>query len=156
MFRALDLNQPFWNTHKVFEFAAAQVTSTLCACLATHAAMKHFKGIERKHLGDKCWGVFSHRTTQLAHPLVRNINTRFNVPHSRYNDISKAQVEDSGMCVLVTSDVAGVHLAVSEDLFRFVFFQGHPEYDRTVYSRNTNAKSADLSEKSAQTTHHSR
>ena len=34
------------------------------------------------------------------------------------------------MCVLVTSDVAGVHLAVSEDLFRFVFFQGHPEYDR--------------------------
>ncbi len=124
-------DQPFWNElTDVFEFAAEQVTSTLCACLATHAAMKHFKGIERVHLGDKCWGVFSHRTTQFAHPLVRNIDTRFNVPHSRFNDISKVQVEESGMCVLVTSDVAGVHLAVSEDLFRFVFFQGHPEYDR--------------------------
>jgi homoserine O-succinyltransferase len=31
--------------------------------------------------------------------------------------------------VLVESDVAGVHLAVSEDRFRIVFFQGHPEYD---------------------------
>jgi homoserine O-succinyltransferase len=31
--------------------------------------------------------------------------------------------------VLVESEQAGVHLAVSEDLFRIVFFQGHPEYD---------------------------
>ncbi len=27
------------------------------------------------------------------------------------------------------SDEAGVHLATSEDGFRFVYFQGHPEYD---------------------------
>ena len=123
--------QPFWGElTEVFEFAAAQVTSTLCACLATHAALKHFQGIERVHQGDKRWGVFSHRTSSFAHPLVRNINTRFNVPHSRFNDISQSQMEDAGMCVLVTSQEAGVHLAVSEDLFRFVFFQGHPEYDR--------------------------
>jgi len=31
--------------------------------------------------------------------------------------------------VLAESDSAGVHLAVSEDLFRVVYFQGHPEYD---------------------------
>lgn len=124
-------DQPFWDELvEVFEFAAAQVTSTLCACLATHAAMKHFKGIERVHLGGKRWGVYSHRTIGSEHPLVRNINTRFNVPHSRFNDISRKQIEDAGMRVLVASDVAGVHLAVSEDLFRFVFFQGHPEYDR--------------------------
>ena len=31
--------------------------------------------------------------------------------------------------MLVDSEEAGVHLAVSEDGFRIVYFQGHPEYD---------------------------
>ena len=31
--------------------------------------------------------------------------------------------------MLAESEEAGVHLAVSEDNFRIVFFQGHPEYD---------------------------
>jgi len=31
--------------------------------------------------------------------------------------------------VLVESEAAGVHLAVSADRFRVVYFQGHPEYD---------------------------
>ena len=57
------------------------------------------------------------------------MNTRFDVPHSRYNDISRAQFEAAGLHVLAESEEAGVHLAVSEDLFRLVFFQGHPEYD---------------------------
>lgn len=135
--------QPFWGElTQVFDFAAAQVTSTLCACLATHAAMKHFENIERKHQGEKRWGVFSHTKVGGAHPLVRHINTRFDVPHSRFNDISREQMEAVGMRVLVASEEAGVHLAVSRDLFRFVFFQGHPEYDRNSllkeYKREVN------------------
>jgi homoserine O-succinyltransferase len=63
------------------------------------------------------------------HPLVLGVNTRFDVPHSRYNDVSRAQFEAAGLQVLAESAEAGVHLAVSEDLFRLVFFQGHPEYD---------------------------
>jgi homoserine O-succinyltransferase len=51
------------------------------------------------------------------------------VPHSRYNEVSRGQFEQAGLTVLVDSDEAGVHLAVSEDGFRVVYFQGHPEYD---------------------------
>jgi homoserine O-succinyltransferase len=122
--------EPFWEPlGQVFEWARSEVTSTLCACLATHAAMEYFHGISRQPLGEKRWGVFPHRVTS-AHPLVRNINTRFDVPHSRFNEIYRAQLEDEGVRVLVESDEAGVHLAVSEDGIRFVYFQGHPEYDR--------------------------
>lgn len=122
--------EPFWEPLcQVFEWARSEVTSTLCACLATHAAMEYFHGIRRQPLGEKRWGVFPHRVTS-AHPLVRNINTRFDVPHSRFNEIYRAQLEDVGVRVLVESDEAGVHLAVSEDGVRFVYFQGHPEYDR--------------------------
>ena len=51
------------------------------------------------------------------------------MPHSRFNEIDRAQFEAAGLRVLVESEEAGVHLAVSEDGFRLVFFQGHPEYD---------------------------
>jgi homoserine O-succinyltransferase len=63
------------------------------------------------------------------HPLLRDVNTRFDAPHSRYNEITREQLEKAGLTVLAASDVAGVHLAVSPDLFRTVYFQGHPEYD---------------------------
>jgi homoserine O-succinyltransferase len=64
-----------------------------------------------------------------GHPLVGSVNTLFDVPHSRFNEIGRDQFDAAGLRVLVESREAGVHLAVSEDGFRLVFFQGHPEYD---------------------------
>lgn len=122
--------EPFWKPlMKVAEWAADNVASTLCSCLATHALLRHRHGIERQPLPQKRWGVFSHRVCAADHPLVRDINTRFDVPHSRYNDISRAQLESAGLRVLVESADGGVHLAVSPDQVRVVYFQGHPEYD---------------------------
>lgn len=122
--------EPFWRPLiEVIDWAYDNVTSTLCSCLATHAVLQFRYGQKRRHLGYKRWGVFSHRVVDLHHPLAQGINTRFDVPHSRFNDVSRAQFEAAGLQVLVESKEAGVHLAVSEDLFRLVFFQGHPEYD---------------------------
>jgi homoserine O-succinyltransferase len=122
--------EPFWGSlADVVEWARESVTSTLCSCLATHAVLKHLHGIERQRLPRKCWGVFSHRVCEPNHPLLREINTRFDVPHSRYNDISRAQLEAAGLRVLVESEEGGVHIASSTDGFRMVYFQGHPEYD---------------------------
>ena len=39
------------------------------------------------------------------------------------------QFEEKGLAVLAKSKEADLHLAVSPDGLRFVFFQGHPEYD---------------------------
>jgi homoserine O-succinyltransferase len=91
--------------------------------------LKRFYHVERQPLPEKCWGVFSHRVAVPQHPLLREINTRFDVPHSRYNDISREQLEAAGLTVLVESEDGGVHMAVSPDQFRLIFFQGHPEYD---------------------------
>lgn len=122
--------QPFWAPLiEVIDWAYENVTSTLCSCLATHAVMEFRYGQRRRPLGFKRWGVYPHRVVDRHHPLVNGVNTRFDVPHSRFNDVSRAQFEDARLHVLAESEVAGVHLAVSEDLFRIVFFQGHPEYD---------------------------
>ena len=122
--------EPFWQPLiEVIDWAWENVTSTLCSCLATHAVMQFRHGQKRVKQPHKIWGVFEHCVTDKHHPLVSDINTRFDVPHSRWNDISRAQFEAAGLHVLAESDEAGVHLAVSEDGLRTVFFQGHPEYD---------------------------
>ena len=122
--------EPFWEPLMgVVRWADRNVASTLCSCLATHALLKYLYGIERQPLPQKCWGVYNHRIAQPGHPLLRDINTRFDVPHSRYNEITRQQLEDAGLTVLVESRAGGVHMAVSPDQFRMIYFQGHPEYD---------------------------
>ena len=123
-------DEPFWQPLiEVIDWARDHVTSTLCSCLATHAVMQFRHGQTRVKQPHKIWGVFEHRVTDGRHPLVADVNTRFDVPHSRWNDVSPAQFEAAGVKVLVESAEAGVHLAVSPDGLRTVFFQGHPEYD---------------------------
>ncbi|MFV2062941.1 MAG: homoserine O-succinyltransferase [Chloroflexota bacterium] len=127
---SIDL-EPFWEPlGEVISWAEMNVTSVLCSCLATHALMKHLYQLDRRPLPQKLWGVYEHKVCDRSHPLVQDINTRFDAPHSRWNDISREQLDGAGLRVLAESDEAGVHLATSTDGFRMVYFQGHPEYDR--------------------------
>ena len=122
--------QLFWDPLiDIIDWSYENVTSTLCSCLATHAVLQFRYDQKRERLPEKCWGVYSHKVVKQHHPLVSGVNTRFNVPHSRFNEIRRAQFERASLGILVESNVAGVHLATSEDGFRIVFFQGHPEYD---------------------------
>lgn len=121
--------EPFWEPLiKVIDWAWDNVTTTLCSCLTTHAVLHFRHGQVRVPQPEKVWGVFEHRVMDKAHPLVADVNTRFDVPHSRWNDVSRTQFDAAGLKVLAESEV-GVHLATSADGFRQVFFQGHPEYD---------------------------
>ncbi|MCB1754558.1 MAG: homoserine O-succinyltransferase [Gammaproteobacteria bacterium] len=123
-------SEPFWEPlMEVYSWAQENVTSVLCSCLASHAVLQFRHGIKRRHLPSKRWGVFSHKVVDGSHPLVNDVNTQFDVPHSRFNEVSREQVEAAGLHVLVESEAAGVHLLVSEDGLRTVYFQGHPEFD---------------------------
>lgn len=123
-------DEPFWEPlSEIFNWAYENVTSTLCSCLATHASLELHHQQPRRHLRYKRWGVFSHRVTDRSHPLVHGINTRFDVPHSRFNQVDRDQFEAAGLNVLAESKEAGVQMAVSADGFRTIYFQGHPEYD---------------------------
>lgn len=123
-------NASFWEPlQEVMKWAHENVTSTLCSCLATHAMMEFKFGQKREKLEKKLWGVYRHRVLDRKHPLVRNVNNVFDVPHSRWNTISMDRFKDADMQVLACCETAGVHLAVSPDGFRTVCFQGHPEYD---------------------------
>ncbi len=122
--------EPFWEPLiEVIDWAYENVTSTLCSCLATHAVLQFRYDQRRQPLNFKRWGVYPHHVVDRHHPLVGDVNTRFDVPHSRFNEITREQFEAANLHILVESGEAGVHLATSEDRFRLIFFQGHPEYD---------------------------
>ena len=122
--------EPFWEPLiEVIDWAYENVASVLCSCLATHAVLQFRHGQKRRKLSQKRWGVYPHLLTDRIHPLVVDVNTLFDVPHSRFNEVGRDQFEQAGLHVLVESKEAGIHLAVSDDLFRIVYFQGHPEYD---------------------------
>ena len=129
-------DEPFWEPLvEVMEWAAEHVCSVVCSCLATHAYLRHFHGVARRRcLPDKRWGVYAHRNVA-GHPLVSNLNTRFDGPHSHVYEMTRTDVEPAGVRVLSESDEAGIYLAVSGDGFRFVFFQGHPEYDKVSLAK---------------------
>jgi len=121
--------EPFYEQLRdVVDWSYENVTSTLCSCLATHAVLEFKYGQKRRPVGKKHWGVFPHKVIDRDHPLVSGVSTRFDIPHSRFNEISESQFNKAGVKILAKSSI-GVHLAVSSDLLRIVFFQGHPEYD---------------------------
>ena len=120
----------FWESLiEVADWAHDNVTSTLCSCLATHAVLEFRYKQKREQKPHKKWGVFPHNVIDQSHPLVVDINTQFDVPHSRWNNVDAQQFNSAGLKTLVTGDDDCVHLATSADGFRTVFFQGHPEYD---------------------------
>jgi len=124
--------EPFWEPlQKVFDWSWNNVCSTMCSCLSTHAMMQFRYNQNRQPLpdGEKLWGIYKHKVIDRTHPLVRNMNTVFDVPHSRYNQITEDQFKSVNMKVLIASEEAGIHMAVSPDGFRLVCMQGHPEYD---------------------------
>lgn len=122
--------EAFWQPMiEVVDWAQENVCSILCSCLASHAMLKQYHGVERFRRPSKRWGVYSHRVTEPDHPLVRHVNTRFDAPRSHVFEVSPEQVEDAGGRILAADPATGWHLATSADGFRFVYFQGHPEYD---------------------------
>ncbi|MEM7618032.1 MAG: homoserine O-succinyltransferase [Pseudomonadota bacterium] len=114
---------------ELLEWSYENVTSTICSCLASHALMTYYHDQEPSWRETKKWGVFSHFVKDRQHPLMRGMNTKFDVPHSRFSQINKDQFKTAGMTILAEGESENVHLAVSKDGFRQVCLQGHPEYD---------------------------
>ncbi len=125
-------SEAFWEPlQEVVAWARESVTSVMCSCLASHALVEMLYGVKRRPLDRKRWGVFRHLLTESgkSHPMLREVNTLFDVPHSRWNTLDAEDLEEAGLKVLVLSTQEDVHLASSPDGFRFIFSQGHPEYD---------------------------
>jgi homoserine O-succinyltransferase len=128
--RALNLmDEPYWGSlTRLLEWAEHHTHSAVWSCLAAHAALLHLDGIRRRRLSDKRFGVFECARVS-DHPLTSRLPARFEMPHSRWNDIAEDALTTCGYRVLTRSEEAGIDAFAKQRNSLFVFFQGHPEYD---------------------------
>jgi homoserine O-succinyltransferase len=127
--------EPYWrDLTELIDWAKGNTRSTIWSCLAAHAAVLHLDRIERRLLPAKCHGVFDCDAVT-SDPLTGSAPAPLKVSHSRLNEITEGDLTQSGYQVLTRSARAGVDIFVRQYASRFVFFQGHPEYDALSLQR---------------------
>lgn len=127
--------EPYWpELARLFDWVADDGPSSIFSCLAAHAAVLHYDGIERQRLPEKRFGYFDHFvaghdyfTAKLAPPLK--------IAHSRWNEIGETALATAGYRILTWSPQAGVDLFVRRKRNDLLFCQGHSEYDPGTLGR---------------------
>ena len=127
---------------QIFEWAKTNVYSTFYICWGAQAGLYYHYGLKKYPLSEKMFGIFEHQPLDLFHPLMRGIDDKYYVPHSRHTEIRMediAKIKD--LQVLSYSPESGVHL-LSDMECRNFFSTGHSEYDAdtlaTEYFRDKN------------------
>jgi homoserine O-succinyltransferase len=128
--RTLNLrDEPFWaSLAETLDWAEDNTISTILSCLAAHAAVLHIDDIGRAALNEKRFGIFE-QTKVSKHPLLNGAPSRFQFPHSRWNELKEDALISRGYTILTKSTEAGVDSFAKQRKSLFVFFQGHPEYE---------------------------
>jgi homoserine O-succinyltransferase len=127
---AADLREePYWARFtELVDWSRARGLPSVWSCLAAHAAVLHLSGLVRERLGRKCFGVFAHNVIA-NHPLTDNITAPLATPHSRWNDLSVAKLQQAGYTIVSECPETGANVFETlEGGTRMVFMQGHPEY----------------------------
>ena len=133
----------YWNELcEIFEWAKTNVYSTFYICWGAQAGLYYHYGLKKYPLDEKMFGIFEHQPLDLLHPLMRGLDEKYYVPHSRHTEIRMediAKIKD--LQVLSYSSQSGVHLLSDMDCRNF-FSTGHSEYDAdtlaTEYFRDKN------------------
>lgn len=119
----------------IFEWSKKNVYSTFHICWGAQAALYYHYGVPKYPLEEKLFGVFPHKSLDPYHPLMRGLDEKFYVPHSRHTENRMrdiALVKD--LQIISYSEQAGVHLISDMDCRNF-YATGHSEYDRETLAR---------------------
>lgn len=129
--------QPYWpELVQLIDWAETSTLSTLFSGQAAEAAVLHLDGIERRPQARKISGVFGAMRVE-DDPLFFSQALTMPVPHGRAHDIAEADLSHRGYRVLSRLANGQVDIFTREPAgqSRFVFLQGHPEYDRGSLGR---------------------
>jgi homoserine O-succinyltransferase/O-acetyltransferase len=119
----------------LLEWIAEGERPALLSCLAAHAALLVYDGIERRRLPAKCAGVFPQQVER-AHALGRGLPESVDMPHSRYNDVPVEAIVGAGYePVLHSPEVGWTVAGRRRGGSTLVLAQGHPEYSGTILLR---------------------
>jgi len=123
--------EPYWPfLARLLEWAPGSVPVTMLSCLAAHASVLLFDGIQRVAGATKCSGVFAGAADPVD-PLSAGLPQQVPVPHSRVNGVPEEAMTAAGYRIVIGSGPRRAGWAVAARNYGdalFVLCQGHPEY----------------------------
>ena len=104
----------YWNELcEIMDFSETNVYSTLHVCWGAQAGLYYHYGVRKQLLPEKMFGVFEHRVTRPANPLVRGFDEVFYAPHSRWAGLDRAAIDACGGSAQGQSAMAKLNTKVS-------------------------------------------
>ena len=120
---------------RIFEWSKTNVYSSFFICWGAQAALYYKYGLKKYQLDKKMFGVFEHVSLDTFHPLMRGLDDKFWVPHSRHTEVRRGDIAlIKDLQILSYSEKSGVHL-ISDMECRNFFSTGHSEYDRDTLAK---------------------
>ena len=120
---------------RIFEWSKTNVYSSFFICWGAQAALYYKYGLRKYQLDRKMFGVLEHVSLDSFHPLMRGLDDKFWVPHSRHTEVRRGDIAlIKDLQILSYSEKAGVHL-LSDMECRNFFSTGHSEYDRDTLAK---------------------
>ncbi|HXW38136.1 MAG TPA: homoserine O-succinyltransferase [Acidimicrobiales bacterium] len=127
--------QSWGEIRRLIEWIAERDRPALLSCLAAHAALLVYDGLERRRLPAKCSGVFSQQVLR-HHLLGHGLPQTVLMPHSRYNEVPVDSLVGAGYEPVLRSPEVGWTIAARrQDRSMLLLAQGHPEYSGTTLLR---------------------
>lgn len=128
---------------EIMEWSKKNVWSTFHICWGAQAGLYYHYGVPKTILDTKFSGVYLHKLCVRHEKLFRGFDDEFFVPHSRYTDTRRADLEKvPALTILAESDDVGVYAIANLNKRQF-FITGHAEYDpytlRNEYERDLQA-----------------
>lgn len=121
---------------QIFQWAHANVRSTLYVCWAAFAGMYYYYGVDKSVLPAKMFGVFPHVPSDRTLPIFNGMDDEYLVPHSRHIELRRDDVIAAcksergiadGLQFVSESPDSGVHMLMARGGREF-FITGHSEY----------------------------
>jgi homoserine O-succinyltransferase len=124
-------DEVFWpSLVALFDWVRDRNIPAIFSCLAAHAAVLHYSGVERRRLPAKMFGLFAQQqAADMPHRLLRGAPASFQVAHSRWNELAAGDLAAAGYSILTHGAYSGVDMFVPQDGAPHIFLQGHPEYE---------------------------
>ena len=120
---------------RIFEWSKTNVYSSFFICWGAQAALYYKYGLKKYQLDKTMFGVFEHVSLDTFHPLMRGLDDKFWVPHSRHTEVRRGDIAlIKDLQILSYSEKSGVHL-ISDMECRNFFSTGHSEYDRDTLAK---------------------
>lgn len=121
----------------IMDWADKNVERTLYICWGAQAGLYHRYGIPKHPLAEKCFGIFTQRTSAAPSPLTAGLRPAFPMPNSRHTEVRRTDIaphESEGLHILAESEESGIGITATEDC-RHTYIIGHLEYDPMTLDR---------------------